>query len=76
MGLGMAKPTKAYYVERIGRTVTQVLVYAENGMDAVARARAGRGVEIASETRPRGYGRAYRAGNEDLADGAGEGEQE
>lgn len=51
---------KAYYVERIGRTVTNVLVHANSAEEAKRRS-AEHGVSMSSETDVRGFGRVERA---------------
>lgn len=56
--------TKAYYVERVSRTVSLMLVYAENTEDAKRRS-AMEGDRIGSESYVRGYGQVRRAPEED-----------
>lgn len=57
---------KAYYVDRIGRTVTKLLVFAENAKEAREKADAGEFHEaIDSITENRGTSRAVRAPGED-----------
>lgn len=51
---------KAYYVERIGRTVTIMLVHAKTPEEAKRRS-AEHGVAMGSETTGRGFGRVERA---------------
>lgn len=58
-------PRKAYYVDRISRTETTVLVYAENARDANRRVREGEGDEIDSYSEFRGVGRVTRADSQD-----------
>jgi hypothetical protein len=57
----MAEPAKAYYVERIARTTTLILVHANTPREAKARS-ATHGVAMGSETEAaHGFGRVYRA---------------
>lgn len=60
----MTEPKKAYYVERVSRCVTTVLVYANDADDAKRRsAKHGEGQD--SEYHPKGFGKVYRAEGED-----------
>lgn len=58
------EPTKAYYVERIARTVTTLRVYADSADDAKKRS-AMEGEAIDSEHEGRGFGRVRREPMED-----------
>jgi hypothetical protein len=62
--LGSPGPSKAYYVERISRTRTTLLVYADSAEDARRRAIM-EGEPIDSTSDPRGFGKVVRAPGED-----------
>lgn len=55
---GSEQPKKAYEVERISRTVTTLVVYANDPEQA--KRRSGMGVPIDAETEGRGFGRVRR----------------
>lgn len=60
----MPEPTKAYYVERVARTVTTILVFANSAKEARERVWTdGQSIDTFSE--PRGFRRPRRVPSED-----------